>query len=278
MKLEADSDFDTYGNVLEATLLYASLDEQVARRKSVIRNLKGRVPFAFVRCVDGRSWSEAETEAVLSEAMRDRRRKEFAKGRDWLTKGAIACAMTHRSNMIGRISGFGKVLCEDDVVISDKLIELLAGGAIQRKLEALDGVTRLDYRSRSDIIAEREPVVQVGNYTVHKVRPSGLGSAACYFVPSSIAPKIVELQTALSVPVDHWDEMIKGRAFDNLYVVHPRPARVGDFPTTIGYAYSKKSLPFYYISRIVLLRRMKYALMRLRGQFKDSITHWVDII
>lgn len=276
--LSADSDFETYGNVPEATLLYASLDEQVVRRKNVIRNLKGRVPFAFVRCVDGRGWTEADTEAVLSESMRDHRRSEFAKGRAWLAKGAIACAVTHRSNMLGRISDFGKVLCEDDAVISDDLVDLLASGEIQSKLEMLDGITLFHYQSSSDIIAKREPVARFGRYTVHKVRPANMCSAACYFVPSSIAPRIVELQTPITVPVDSWRGMIKGRAFDNLYIVHPRPARVGDFPTTIGYASPKSRMRFDSISRVVLFRRAKRTLTRLRGHLKERVTRWVDEI
>lgn len=269
-----DTDFLEFGNISEAKILYASLNEQVARRDSVIRNIAGRAPFAFVRCVDGRSWDESETESHLSEAMRDRRRREFAKGRDWLTKGAIACAMTHRSNMIGQIRSSGKFCCEDDVVLSIDAIDLIGSGELPSLLEQLDGVTLLDYRSRSDIVAEKLPTARVGKYSIHRVVPRGLGSAACYFVPARYAAAIVETQTPISTPVDHWDEMIEAEAFPRLYVVHPRPARIGDFPTTIGYAYAKESTLKWYLNKVKILRRIKHKIHALRGEFNEKVTRW----
>ena len=276
--MSREVDFSEFGDVEAASLLYASLDEQSQRRDSVIRNINGLAPFAFVRCIDGRKWSEDEVESFLSEEFRNFRRAEIANGRDWLTSGAIACALTHRTNMIGRIIERGKFICEDDVVISRTMVELIALRTIQQHLDVLDGITLLDYRSRTRIVAERKPVAVMGSFSVHRVKPQGVGSAACYFVPRFVAPRIVALQTPLRVPVDHWDLMIAGGAFKSLYAVHPRPARIGDFPTTIGYEYSKKSVLRDRLSRVVALRRLKHAWMNLRGDFNEQITSWVDRI
>jgi hypothetical protein len=270
-------DFARYGDVNGARLLYASLDEDFARRDGVIANVGTRAPFAFVRAIDGRGWDEAQTESVMSEAMRDRRRNELAKGRDWLTRGAIAAAMTHRSNMIGAIRSEGKFCCEDDAAIDGPALDLIRSGELGAVLDRLDGVTLLHYRSWTDIVAEAEPVARVGRYAVHRVKPQGIGSAACYFMPASIAPRVVQLQTPISVPADVWDDMITGGAFPNLYVLHPRPARVGDYPTTIGYAYAEGGGTLRRLaSRVKALRRVKHWLSSLRGDFSEKVTRWVD--
>ena len=269
-------DFQNYNDVGSAQILYASLEEQAKRRASVKRNVRHHAKFAFFRSIDGREWSEQEVENHLSCTMISRRRTESAQGRDWLTRGAIACAITHRSNLIDRIGDLGKVCCEDDAVIARSMLAYIGDGTLQAGLEKLDGVTLLNYRSRSDIIAEREPVMTIGKYSVHKVRPAGLGSGACYFVPSHAAKNIVSFQTPISASADHWDEMISGRAFKDLYVVHPRPASIGDFPTTMGYAYSQKSRVKDLLSRIVFLRRLKHRFMVIRGDFKESVTTWVE--
>ncbi|MDB9715925.1 hypothetical protein OAA72_04200 [Amylibacter sp.] len=271
-------DFQDYDDVGSAQILYASLGEQEKRRASVKFNVGTRAKFAFVRSVDGREWSEEEVEKRLSSAMISRRRKESAKGRDWLTRGAIACAITHRSNMIGRIGDLGKICCEDDAVIARPMLAHIGDGTLQAGLEKLDGVTLLDYRSRSDIFAERDPVMTIGKYSVHKVRPAGLGSGACYFVPSHVAKNIVSFQTPISTSADHWNEMISVGAFQNLYVVHPRPTSIGDFPTTMGYAYSQKSRVKDLLGRIVFLRRLKHRFMAIRGDFKEAVTNWVEKI
>jgi|TARA_B110000908_G_C10111971_1_gene383486 hypothetical protein len=276
--MKMSDDFQDYDDVRSAQILYASLEEQKKRRTSVKRNVKHHAKLAFVRCVDGRKWNEDEVEKNLSCAMISMRRTETAKGRDWLTRGAIACAITHRSNMINQIGDLGKVCCEDDVVIARSMLAYIGDGTLQVGLEKLDGVTLLDYRSQSNIFAERDPVMTVGKYSVHKVRPAGLGSAASYFVPSHVAKNIVSFQTPISTSCDHWDEMISGGAFQNLYVVHPRPTRIGDFPTTIGYAYSQKSRVKDLLSRIVFLRRLKHRFMAIRGDFKEAVTNWVEKI
>lgn len=271
-------DFERFNDTDSAQILYASLDEQVARRASVMRNVRKYAKFAFARCIDGRGWSESETENHLSDSMISRRRSELSRGKDWLTKGAIACAMTHRSNLIGSISRLGKVICEDDAIISQSMLKLIGSGKLQSELEKLNGVTLLDYRSRADIVAEHRPVASIGKYSVHRIKPAGVGSAACYFVPAHIAKDIVSFQTPISVPVDHWDEMIAAEVFQNLYVVHPRPARIGDFPATIGYAYSNKSKWKAILSRVKIFRRLKHSFMSIRGDFKESITIWKDRI
>ena len=274
--MKMSDDFQNYDDVGSAQILYASLEEQERRRASVKRNVGHHAKFAFVRSVDGREWSEEEVEKHLSSAMISRRRTESAKGRDWLTRGAIACAITHRSNVIGRIGDLGKICCEDDAVIARSMLAYIGDGTLQACLEKLEGVTLLDYRSRSDIVAKRDPVMTIGKYSVHKVRPAGIGSGACYFVPSHIAKQIVSFQTPISTSADHWDEMISGGAFQNLYVIHPRPASIGDFPSTMGYAYSRKSRAKDLLSRIVLLRRFKNKFMAIRGDFKGAITTWVE--
>lgn len=268
--------FATDDEVRAARILYASLDEQEGRRLSVARNIAGRVPYAFSRCVDGRGWGDAETDAILAPEMQARRRAALKMGRNFLPSGAIACAATHRSNLIGRIEGRGKILCEDDAVLTEQAIAALQDDALVDALDRLDGVTLLNYRSRGDIIAERDPVARVGPFTVHRVQPKGVGSAACYFVPAQVAPQIVALQTPIRVPVDNWNNMIEAGAFANLYVVHPAAAGVGDFPTTINYAVSPENPVIAVICRVKLLRRIRRRLRSSLGAFNEHVTKWAE--
>jgi hypothetical protein len=62
-------------------------------------------------------------------------------------------------------------------VIAQSLLAFIGNGTLQEGLEKLEGITLLDYRGRGDILAERDPVMQFGKYSVHRVDPAGLGRA-----------------------------------------------------------------------------------------------------
>ena len=272
--MRGSSPFGSPEQIADAAILYASLDDQRARRENVCRNIGSRVRFAFVRCIDGRAWTEEETNSRLSDQMRQLREKSLREGKTWLASGAIACAISHRENLIGNIRDKGKVLCEDDAVIKDAFLNHIADGSAAEVLDALDGIAMLHYISPRPVQADRAPVAQIGNYTVHRANPKGLASAASYFVPANIAPRIKSFQSPLRVSVDHWDLMIDGGAFANLYVIHPAPARVGDFPTTINYGVGSKNKILDRLRHIRLLRRIKWVLGRASHKYFESITEW----
>lgn len=272
------NDFELYCDVKNSDILYASLPEHSSRRKSVINNLKNQVTFAFLKSIDGRKWTEKQTESYLSYKMIHFRRDQIKKGRDWLTSGVIACAMTHR-NMISVIGLKGKFCCEDDAVIESDAIKLISDGSLQTLLEGLDGLTLLDYRSRRNIISEKKPVQRIGKYSIHRVISYNLGSAACYFVPAKIAKRFVNFQTPINASPDQFDEMQKMGVFENLYIIHPKAARSSDFPTTMEYEYSKKTNYFFkFMGNIIWIRRLRYFLNKKNGSFNDSVTTWVDNI
>ena len=269
-------DFKLYGDLKSSEVLYASLPEHVNRRKSVINNLKNKVKFAFINSLDGRKWTDEQTESHLSKKMIQFRRDQINKGRDWLSPGVIACAMTHRK-MISTIDVKGKFCCEDDAVIETDVIKLISDGSLQLILDELDGLTLLDYRSRRNIIAEKKPFQKIGKYSIHRVISYNLGSAACYFVPAKIAKRFVRYQTPINASPDQFDEMQKMGVFKNLYILHPKAARSSDFPTTMGYNYSQKTnYLFKLLGNIIWIRRLKYFLNKKNGEFNDSVTNWVD--
>lgn len=258
----------------QAKVLYASLDEQIERRKAIKKNIGGRVPYAIVSCVDGRGWTEDVTNSHLSEELLQVRKASQAAGKTWLASGAVACAVTHRDHLIGQSHPLGKVLCEDDAVFNKDFISLIASGQVAHELSKLGGVTLLNYRSRQPITADREPVARIGRYTVHRLTSGSVASAAAYFVPENVAKSIQSGQSPLRWPVDAWASFRDAGLFREIYLVHPSPARVGDFPSTINYGRNARHHFLELVRQNILLRRLRWWLLELRRQSNTKITKW----
>lgn len=259
--------------VLNAKILYASLNEQYERRRAIERNIKSRAEYEVMACVDGRAWTDDQVNAQLSDDLRQVREKAMQDGRTWLATGAVACALTHRDHLIANCFKQGKVLCEDDALFDGEFIDLISSGDVAEQLEPLPGVTLINYRSRSHIFADKKPAARIGRYTVHRARSTGIASAAAYFVPSHVAKKIVPAQSPLKWPVDGWQAMAKDGVFDHVYLVYPSPARVGDFPSTINYGRDgHKLLDMLRNNR--LLRRLRWWQLRWSGKTHSTIGSW----
>jgi len=266
---------DKVDNVVlrKAKILYASLDEQNERRRAIQSNIGNILSYAVVGCIDGRGWSDSDAETFLSTEMRETRRNEFAAGKTWLATGAIACAITHRDHMIAQCHPIGKVLCEDDALIQEDFVGHIASGEVANVLDALPGVTLLNYRARSQISADQAPIAKIGRYSIHRSTSQGIASAAAYFVPASVASKIVKEQTPLRWPVDAWLAMRDAGVFGEVFLVHPSPARVGDFASTINYGRDGGRI-LQALRHTRVLRRLRWWLLERQGKTYTRINFW----
>lgn len=260
--------------VAKAPVLFASLVEQEERRQAIRRNFGDLCEFAFVDCVDGRGWSAAETDAQLSEHMRALRQNAEQQGKTYLASGAIACAVTHRDNLVGNVTAPGKVLCEDDVVFKRDFLKHLADGSALSAMSETGGFVMLNYRSRIPIRARKQPVARFGRYSIHRLESDQIVSGAAYFVTPEIGQRMRAFQTPISVPIDSWCQMKQGGVFDDIYLIHPSPARTGHFPSTINYGRQKRGLKEW-LRGNAFLRRLKWKLTELRGKTTTQIAEWV---
>ncbi|MDF1802070.1 glycosyltransferase family 25 protein [Thalassovita sp.] len=266
---------DSAEKIANASVLFASLVEQDKRRDVIRRNFGDVQEFAFVDCVDGRGWSEDETNAYLSDQMKSKRVEAAKQGKTWLASGAIACALTHRDNLIGNSTAPGKVLCEDDVVFEQEFLTHLEDGSALEQMAQADGFVMLNYRSRTPIKAEKTPVASFGKYSVHRLVSDHVASGAAYFVTPEVGRSIRDFQTPLQVPIDAWSEMKKAGVFKDIYLVVPSPARTGHFPSTMNYGRGSKSRLVEGLRNVALLRRLRWRLIEARKKTWTKVAEWV---
>lgn len=262
--------------IRQAKILYASLPDQVERRKAIQRNVQDTVPIAFVESIDGRQWTEEEAFAHVSEYWKDRRTRLLSKGVNSMPTGAVACALTHRDRLLANAEEGGKILCEDDAMFDTRFLEHVASNEVAEVLERLSGVTLLNYRWRGDIQAEREPVAYIGKYSVHRLRSKSIVSAAAYYLPARLVGPLRAAQTPVDRAADLWTEFRDNGVFEDVFLVHPTPARVGQFISSINYGLERNSVFMEWLRRNNIIRRLRWHILEYRGMSSQRITGWVE--
>jgi GR25 family glycosyltransferase involved in LPS biosynthesis len=245
----------------------ASLAGETVRQRSFSENFSDKSLFCFVDSVDGRGWSDFEADVHVSDEMRQLRERERLKGKLWINPAAIACALTHRDKLLVEAEKRDVVLCEDDVLLKCNFIEIWREDEVRRKFAKCDGLVLMHYTSRSPITASGPPIAEFSEYQIFKLDEVHVSSGACYYAPPSVARRIRQYQTPVSVSADHWLAMKKAGAFSDIYVVHPSPCTIAGMASNIGYGGNLKSNAWW----IVLARRLKRMVQLRRKRFYETL-------
>lgn len=232
--------------------LCASLSSEIERRLKFSSSFKDPAQFRFLESVDGRNWTVEDADKHVSEEFKLLREKEREKGRKWVNEAAVACTVTHRDKLLREAAERECFLCEDDVVIDSSFIKHWQSETIRSKLSDLNGLVLGCYSSHQNIEVSSKPLLTFGKYGVYEVLSRKIYSAACYFLPPSLAESVILHQTPVKCISDQWDDIRQHIGFP-IFVIHPAPASFVAFSSNIGYGnfrVSSNSLLWRSIRRI----------------------------
>jgi glycosyl transferase family 25 len=186
-----------------------NLPRATDRRASIQAQLDAsELDYELVEAVEGRALSAEERARLVDKTAVER----FP---DWLTPGAIGCALSHRRALeLAAATGEVSLVLEDDAILSPGLEELCA------ELPAPpDGVVLLNFRSFKP--CEIAPTGTPGLFA--PVDPRQPVSSLAYLVGHDSARRMAELILPVRFAADSWGEYVAGGAIGELLLAYPRP-------------------------------------------------------
>ena len=201
----------------------------------------------------------------------------IAREPEWLSLGAIGCALSH-SEAQRRIVEQQlpvAVILEDDLLLPDDFGTLLAG--IESVMEP-DGLTLLFWLSNEIQPFRQQTKIELSGERTLAISadPERLLSAVGYVLTSSVAARLVELNRPVRVTADSWGYFYANRAVAEIGCLIPSPITLANFPSDIRYGrqrglrlvkrWMEEHLPF--IQRLSASRRDRYFRTRTRH-------HWI---
>lgn len=175
-----------------------NLPESVDRRNHIEVQLQtAALDYTVIEAVNGRMLSAAERAALVDD-------EAVARFPDWLTPGAIGCALSHRVvyRRFLEDGGDAALVLEDDALLP------LNAGALLGQLSAAvrpNEVALLNFRSFEAAKLSRADVVAVdGHSFVSPVQPRQLLGSLAYFVGRDAAEALAEAIVPVRVAADSW--------------------------------------------------------------------------
>ena len=208
-----------------------NLKDAVERKISITRQLeKLDIPYELFEAINGRSLSDDELAEKVDMG-------EVRKHPDWLTKGALGCALSHIAvyKKIVESNSEWNLILEDDVVVSDELKNILShieknGQVYKNNLNLLYSLSKY-----GPIKLSSEIVHTIGLYNVHKVLNKTPGGAGAYIIHRRVAASFLSMKEKIKVAPDAWSYFLEKRVFSEINCFYPFVARPGFFESTIGY-------------------------------------------
>jgi len=245
----------------------ASLTDAIDRRASFSRHFPSKSQFEFVDSIDGRNWSSHYADTYCTSSFVELRARQSKQNKTWANPAAVACAMTHRDKLLKEAVHRDAILCEDDALIDQKMIQLWQQQNIRDIFRNIGDVTLLFYLSRSTIRVSKIPLARVGPYCIYRVTDGEVGSAVSYYASSVAADRIRSLQTPISATADQWQAFKARGAISNINIVFPSPVRLAAFESHIGYGGRLKGNSI----TVRALRVANRSLRRWRGKFGADV-------
>jgi glycosyl transferase family 25 len=183
--------------------------------------------YEIVEAVDGYELTDEEIQTLCEEA---------ALGTDpnWLSKGAIGCALSHRKALekVEADNVQAATILEDDVIIPDDLPDIL------RRLEdkgLRDEVVMLHWSSWIDQPFTRESAEEIGKGFVlaSPTTVNQLRGTAGYVITFDAAHKITQANRPVRATSDSWDYFAAARCFIRLRCL---------VPPVIGLTYARSEM------------------------------------
>lgn len=251
-----------FPNFKAGIFVCASLPNEKARRAHFLKPFSDSRQVHFVESIFGGDWTIEYAEGLMSPSFRELWKLMRERGRTWINQRAIACAITHRDRLLSIAEEGDCILCEDDALIKDNFIRLWKEEENRKILRDLGGIVLMNYTSRSEIFVNSNPVGNIGNYKIFRSGTKSVSSAACYYVPPLIAPRLRAIQTPLIATADSWGTFSSSLEGVDVFLIDPPPCTIGNFASTIGYRDRNIPLPNTFF--VKMLRSVGRRLLRLR--------------
>lgn len=244
-----------------------SMERSKERRAYIQSHLKSlNLDFHIVEAIDGEL---VDSDYLYSQADMERVKQSPY----WLTKGAIACALSHKKayDLFLDSSYDYALILEDDVVLSPNINELLV--SITDVLKQ-DEVAMLYYVSlRGAEISNYEGIPLKSGFLLNPMDLKQICTTTAYVIGREVAEKMSRTIIPVSVAADAWDYYYQKKCIKRLYVHYPMETETKDFKSTIEY-FSEASL-MSRLSRVVDKYKIPplYQIFRYkRKKFREKVT------
>jgi glycosyl transferase family 25 len=248
-----------------------NLEASVHRRKMMEEQLcRLGLEYEIVTATNGHCLTGEELAVVCDQ-------EAVAREPEWLSPGAIGCALSHgeaQRRIVEQLLPVAVVL-EDDLLLPDDFGDLLAG------IEAVtgrNGLTLLYWLSNEVHPFRHQTKIGLGGERTMAIsaEPERLLSSVGYVLTSSVAARLVELNRPVRVTADSWGYFYANRAVAEIGCLIPSPITLANLPSDIRYGrqsglrlvkrWMEENLPF--VQRLSAWRRDRY--FRTRTRY-----HWI---
>ncbi len=223
--------------------------------------------YQIVEAVEGKALSEEELDRYCDKTARELHPQ-------WLSKGAIGCALSHLKTyqaIIDQNLPYGLVL-EDDT----KLEPALAAFLPQVETHLHDNeVLMLYYVSWKKCVLMAKDGLVLGKHRIATpLNPKQITSGNAYIITNQACQEVLKLQTPIRVAADSWNEYYEAKAIKHISCVYPMLADVADYKSTIDYiaTNSFKGTLLDYIDRYKIFP--VYQLLKRRKKLRTAMLNF----
>ena len=153
----------------------------------------------------------------------------------WLTKGAIACALSHKKALDLFIqSSFDIALVlEDDVVLPSNIKTLLSD--ISKTIGNNDIVLLYYTALRGAFLSKTGSKNITSGALFYPIELLQFGAATAYIIGKEAAKKMSDTIIPVSAAADSWEYFYKHNCYKNVYLHYPMEIQTKDFKSSIEY-------------------------------------------
>lgn len=185
--------------------------------------------YHFFDAVNGKALSEDKLNAYCD-------REAIEKNPQWLTPGAIGCALSHHALYEAIASGDAEwtLIAEDDIIVPPQLTSTLA--AITKKADP-DEIIMLHYQSWGALrLSRSSDVAQIGEYGLYPpVDINDVITTGAYLISKSAAAALAKHILPVRVSADSWGYFYKKGWVKGMRCIHPRLIEVAPLKSSIEY-------------------------------------------
>lgn len=251
---------------MNAGIFVVSLERAKRRRTYIQSHLQSlNLKYTMVDAIDGLSVDE---NILYSQANMERVKQSPY----WLTKGAIACALSHKKALDAFIdSPFDiALILEDDVVLPSNIKTLMLD--IYKTIGDSDIVLLYYTALRGAFLSKTGCINITSGALLYPIELLQFGAATAYVIGKEAAKKMSDTIIPVSAAADSWDYFYKHNCYKNVYLHYPMEIQTKDFKSTIEYfdgGFKSKLSGFVDTYKVPLL----YQFLRYKRKvFRNKIT------
>lgn len=206
-----------------------NLERAERRRKYIVKHLTSLgIDFKIINAIDGNNLTENDIHKYADI-------ERVKQSPYWLTKGAIACALSHRlayQELISENEDYALII-EDDVQLPKNINTILEeiGNAMTTR-----DVTLLYYTSFTptffSTIGQKKLSIGGLYYPMEIHKPT---TAAAYIIGKDAASKLISKILPIRVAADCWGHFYEWECFESFMVHYPSAVKTMNFKSSIDY-------------------------------------------